>query len=147
MPIRFGALTRNGFPAGVRPAAEILSFASPKESIQRKGDPKVASSAALRIPCASRLKRRLRNSHQPFGLLLKQSSPTTPFQPAMLGATYGSLSVVTQTVVDYDSLFFVGLQAALVLACRRGCKAIPEWPAGQVVLVARLARSRIRGWP
>ena len=36
---RLGALTRAGFPAGVRPAAEILSFASPKESIQRKGDP------------------------------------------------------------------------------------------------------------
>ena len=34
----FGALTRV-FEAGVRPAAEILSFASPKESIQRKGDP------------------------------------------------------------------------------------------------------------
>ena len=37
----FGALTR-GFGVGVRPTAEILSFASPKESIQRKGDPKVA---------------------------------------------------------------------------------------------------------
>ena len=33
-----GALTRV-FGVGVRPTAEILSFASPKESIQRKGDP------------------------------------------------------------------------------------------------------------
>jgi hypothetical protein len=37
------------FPAGVRPAAELLSFASPKESIQRKGDPKVTPYAALRV--------------------------------------------------------------------------------------------------
>jgi hypothetical protein len=44
------------------PHAEILSFASPKESIQRKGDPTFAPFAALRVPCASRLKRRLRNS-------------------------------------------------------------------------------------
>ena len=62
MPIRFGALTRNGFPAGVRPAAEILSFASPKESIQRKGDPTFAPFAALRVPCASPAMRPLRNS-------------------------------------------------------------------------------------
>jgi hypothetical protein len=40
----FGALTR-GFGVGVRPTAEILSFASPKESIQRKGDPGYAPSA------------------------------------------------------------------------------------------------------
>ncbi len=31
------------------PHAEILSFASPKESIQRKGDPTFAPSAALRV--------------------------------------------------------------------------------------------------
>ena len=33
------------FGVGVRPTAEILSFASPKESIQRKGDPGYAPSA------------------------------------------------------------------------------------------------------
>ena len=76
------------------PQAEILSFASPKESIQRKGDPTFAPFAALRVPCASRIARRLRNSHQPFRPLLKQSSPTSPFQPAMLGATYGGLAVL-----------------------------------------------------
>ena len=51
-----------GFSAGVRPAAEILSFASPKESIQRKGDPTFAPFAALRVPCASPAMRPLRNS-------------------------------------------------------------------------------------
>jgi hypothetical protein len=78
------------FGVGVRPTAEILSFASPKESIQRKGDPTFAPFATLRVPCASRLKRRLRNSPQPCGLGLRQSSPTSPFQPAMLGALDGS---------------------------------------------------------
>ena len=80
------------------PHAEILSFASPKESTQRKGDPTFAPFAALRVPCASRLKRRLRNSSQPCGLGLRQSSPTSPFQPAMLGALDGSSSVVAPAV-------------------------------------------------
>ena len=57
---------------------------------------------------------------------LKQSSPTTPRLSAMLGAPHGSPSVEVQTVVDFDSLFFVGLQAALVLVYRQGCDAIPE---------------------
>ncbi len=33
----------------------------------------------------------------------------------------------------FDSLFFVGLEAALVLGCRQGCEAIPERLAGQVL--------------
>jgi hypothetical protein len=48
--------------------AGVLSFASPKESSQRKSDPRVG---ALRVPCATRLKRGLRNS----GFALRQSSP------------------------------------------------------------------------
>ena len=48
--------------------AGVLSFASPKESSQRKGDPRVG---ALRVPCATRQSRGLRNS----GFALRQSSP------------------------------------------------------------------------
>jgi hypothetical protein len=48
--------------------AGVLSFASPKESSQRKGDPWVG---ALRVPCATRQARGLRNS----GYALKQCSP------------------------------------------------------------------------
>jgi hypothetical protein len=48
--------------------AGVLSFASPKESSQRKGDPRVG---ALRVPCATRQSRGLRNS----GYALKQCSP------------------------------------------------------------------------
>jgi hypothetical protein len=40
--VGFGALTRVDLGREFVPHAEILSFASPKESIQRKGDPKVA---------------------------------------------------------------------------------------------------------
>ena len=69
---------------------------------------------------------------------LKQSSPTTPRLPAMLGAPHGSPSVVAQTPLDDDSLFFIGLQAALVLVCRLGCEAMPERFAGQMVFVARM---------
>ncbi len=54
----------------------LLSFASPKESKQRKGDP--GSVPATRVPCATRLGRGLRNS----GLKpLKQCSPF--FRPSL----------------------------------------------------------------
>ena len=47
----------------------LLSFASPKESKQRKGDP--GSVPAAPVPCATRCWRGLRNS----GCALRQSSP------------------------------------------------------------------------
>jgi len=50
--------------------AGVLSFASPKESSQRKGDPRVGAGQSP-VPCATRLKRGLRNS----GFALRQSSP------------------------------------------------------------------------
>jgi hypothetical protein len=107
------ALTRGLLGREFVPHAEILSFASPKESIQRKGDPTFAPSALrLRVPCASHLKRRLRNSHQPCGLLLKQSSPTTPFQPAMLGARDGSPVRGAANTAATSSSFFGGQLAA-----------------------------------
>ena len=62
--------------------AGVLSFASPKESSQRKGDPRVG---ALRVPCATRQAGRLRNS----GYALRQSSPTAPGLPALLSASHG----------------------------------------------------------
>ena len=62
--------------------AGVLSFASPKESSQRKGDPRVG---ALRVPCATRNAGRLRNS----GFALRQSSPTAPGLPALLSASHG----------------------------------------------------------
>ena len=59
------------FEQGIPPLRGVLlSFASPKESKQRKGDP--GSVPATRVPCATRLGRGLRNS----GLKpLKQCSP------------------------------------------------------------------------
>jgi hypothetical protein len=55
-----------GFP---RLRRVLLSFASPKESKQRKGDP--GSAPAAPVPCATRLTRGLRNS----GFALRQCSP------------------------------------------------------------------------
>ena len=76
------------FGAGVRPAAEILSFASPKESIQRKGDPGYA-------PCGFPVLLTICGGCGTRGLQpLKQSSPTTPQLSAMLGAPHGSPFVV-----------------------------------------------------
>jgi hypothetical protein len=65
------------FEQGVPPLRGVLlSFASPKESKQRKGDP--GSVPASRVPCATRLGRGLRNS----GLKpLKQCSPF--FRPSL----------------------------------------------------------------
>jgi len=64
--------------------AGVLSFASPKESSQRKGDPRVGAGCAgpLRYS-ASRAAAEL----GPAGL--KQSSPKAPGQPALLSASQG----------------------------------------------------------
>ncbi|HTN93300.1 MAG TPA: hypothetical protein VMJ33_01820, partial [Gallionella sp.] len=43
------------------------------------------------VSCVARLVRRLRNSHDPLrGHVLRQSSPTTPDQPALLGGAQGN---------------------------------------------------------
>jgi hypothetical protein len=94
------------------PQAEILSFASPKESIQRKGDPTVAPSAALRVPCASRAMRPLRNS--PAAERLAQTVlADPPHYAAMLGALYGSSSVVAPAAVAAIGRDFCGAVKAL----------------------------------
>jgi len=75
------------------PTAEILSFASPKESIQRKGDPNAAYSlrSSLLAGVAERgflpLRQRDASLHRPFGLIL----PKAP----VLGAAYGINTLAT----------------------------------------------------
>src|SRR5574343_1226842 len=62
--------------------AGVLSFASPKESSQRKGDRRVDT--GLRpVPCATRLAGWL--AKLAFGSNRRQ--PTTPGQPALLGVS------------------------------------------------------------
>jgi hypothetical protein len=69
------------------PTAEILSFASPKESIQRKGDPNAAYSlrSSLLAGVAERgflpLRQRDASVHRPCGLF--------PPKAPVLGAAYG----------------------------------------------------------
>jgi len=56
------------------PDSKILSFASPKESIQRKGDPGLPPTAW--VPSFRSKRAGLRNSHDPLrGHVLKQCSP------------------------------------------------------------------------
>ena len=55
----------------VSPDGESLSFASPKESNQRKGDPDVP--VAARLPCDARTLRRLRNSSSQFSTVTTQT--------------------------------------------------------------------------
>ena len=62
--------------------AGVLSFASPKESSQRKGDPRVG---ALRVPCATRNAGRLARTR----LRLKHGKPTAPGIPPLLSAFHG----------------------------------------------------------
>ena len=77
------------------PQAEILSFASPKESIQRKGDPGYA-------PCGFPVLLKICGGCGTRGLQpLKQSSPTAPQLSAMLGAPHGSPSVAAQAIFAY----------------------------------------------
>ncbi len=65
------------------PDSKLLSFASPKESSQRNGDPGLPPTSW--VPCVARLVRRLRNSRY----ALKQSSPKSPDQSALLGGAQG----------------------------------------------------------
>jgi len=60
------------FNALFRPDGEVLFFASPKKSTQKKGDPD--GLPAMRVPCASRENRRSRNS-----LTLKQGASLPRF--------------------------------------------------------------------
>jgi hypothetical protein len=81
----FVSLTRRVLlKSGIGPTAEILSFASPKESIQRKGDPD--SALILRFSLLTRvfegpslaLRKRAASCRSPIG-------PISP-KAAMLGA-------------------------------------------------------------
>ena len=123
---------------------------SPRKVPQRRRPEGHALRLRLRVPCASRLMRPLRNSPQPCGLGLKQSSRTTPYWTTMLGVTYGTISVATFATELLASLGRVGsllptnprgqncppykktpaLQAALVLPHSLACRPIPErYPA------------------
>jgi len=71
---------------GAAPHADYF-LCTAKESNQRNAAPVCRRYA---VPCVARLVRRLRNSHDPLrGHVLKQSSPTTPDQPALLGGAQG----------------------------------------------------------
>ncbi len=83
-----GCRYRDGFLKSVlAPTGEILSFAPPKESIQRKGGPDAAYflCSSLLTGVAERgflpLRQRDASLHRPFGLIL----PKAP----VLGAAYG----------------------------------------------------------
>jgi hypothetical protein len=69
--------------------AGVLSFASPKESSQRKGDPQVGAG------CAGPLRYSAGRAAAELGPAgLKQSSPKSPGQPALLSASQGDLKGV-----------------------------------------------------
>ncbi|MCQ8119812.1 hypothetical protein [Methylomonas rosea] len=73
------------------PTTEILSFASPKESIQRKGDPDATYSlrSSLSAGVAERgflpLRQRDASLHRPFGLI--------PPKAPVLGTAYGTKTI------------------------------------------------------
>ncbi len=67
-----------------RCGAGVLSFASPKESSQRKGDPRVGAR------CAGPLRYSVGRAAAQLGAApLKQCSPKAPGQPALLSASQG----------------------------------------------------------
>jgi hypothetical protein len=69
--------------AGGSPAAGYLLLHRQKKVTQEKATP---IRHPFGIPCVARLVRRLRNSHDPLRVhVLKQSSPNSPDQPALLG--------------------------------------------------------------
>ena len=101
-----------------------LSFASPKESKQRKGDP--GSVPAAPVPCATRLGRGLRNS----GCALKQCSPF--FRPSLRcsaplkgpgkpsGAEAGGATMSAGAAREI--LIFALFSASTATGCFPGCR-------------------------
>jgi hypothetical protein len=71
---------------GGSPTASHFLLLRQKESNQRKGDPGFPPTSW--VPCVARLLRRLRNSRY----ALRQSSPKSPDQPALLGGAQGKTS-------------------------------------------------------
>ena len=74
-------------PPGV--ARQLVTFSCfAKEKVTKKKATPVYRPCG--VPCVARLVRRLRNSHDPLRVhVLKQSSPTSPDQPALLGGAQG----------------------------------------------------------
>ena len=71
---------------GGSPTASHFLLLRQKESNPRKGDPGLPPTSW--VPCVARLVRRLRNSR----FALRQSSPKSPDQPALLGGAQGKKS-------------------------------------------------------
>jgi hypothetical protein len=77
--------------AGGCPATSHFSCLA-KKSNQKKSPPVYRRFA---VPCVARLVRRLRNSHDPLRVhVLKQSSPKSPDQSALLGGAQGEKSKI-----------------------------------------------------
>ena len=123
------------FRAGVRPAAEILYFCFAKRKYPKKRRPGIR---ALRVPCASRKSRRLRNSRPTAAQTVLADYPATSCD-----ARRSSREPIrgSESGIGLRIIIFVGLQAALVLVCRQGCEAIPGRLAGQGVVVGWVERS------
>jgi len=75
-----GALRRD-----MRPTAHSLSFASPKESKQRKGDPESGGPGVPGLLCAARARREV----QKLALRAQTSELLDPSCPALLDASHG----------------------------------------------------------
>jgi hypothetical protein len=70
----------------------VAPHASYFSCLAKKSNPKKAPPVyrPCGVPCVARLVRRLRNSHDPLRVhVLKQSSPKSPDQPALLGGAQG----------------------------------------------------------
>jgi hypothetical protein len=76
----FGPLRRD-----MRPTAHSLSFASPKESKQRKGDPEYGGPGVPGLLCAARARREV----QKLALRAQTSELLDPSCPALLDASHG----------------------------------------------------------
>jgi len=75
------------FFSGFRPLGEVLFFAPPKKSTQKKGV--TDGLPATRVPCASREDRRLRNSRSRCARLAQTGRKLNPVFTAMLGCANG----------------------------------------------------------
>ena len=79
--------------------AGVLSFASPKERSQRKGDPKVGAGRCP-VPCATRQAGRFARTR----LRLRHGKPKSPGPPALLSAFHGGRKAEWLNLYHQDDL-------------------------------------------
>jgi hypothetical protein len=107
----------------MRPTAHSLSFASPKESKQRKGDPESGGPGVPGLLCAARARREV----QKLALRAQTSELLFPSRPALLDASNGGPKSQHQRTARLAAPNVAAIRTPSTIAMRSEPKGIGSW--------------------